>query len=224
MRYSMIKTATLALLGLSKVYLGVTAAPTAISETRGHNDKLVVRTSTVPDLTASPYLYTASLSMSLPRSPKRTYTVKKSGVQGNLDIIVIHTTENTITVDYANNAADKTTNRLGLSDIELSLFVHKGGKRVSDLAEVIFTDVSEKTAKPVIESAIKKLGGGKTTDLSITVTSTSTGDASNIFTSLQGTVFGKGLANLHTKYGIGQVTKWTITGSQSIPNLTAYTK
>jgi hypothetical protein len=222
----MVKTATLALLGLGNVFLGVNAAPTAVTEVQDRsvtyeNNKLAVRAKAVPNLEASPYNYIVAAGPALPKRPI-LYTVTKKGVTGNIDEIAVNKAENSVTVEDANNGDEpKGDSKLSLSDIEISLFVNKGGKQATDLAIVRFSNVVEKSTRPVIDDAFAKL---TPTNGVITVTSTSTGEAKTIFDNLQKAAFGKSVAKLHANYNVGQVTKYEITGSKTIPNLAAYVK
>lgn len=122
----------------------------------------------------------------------------------------------------AENANDKTANKLFLSDIEMSLFVKKGGKQPSDLAIVRFEVVVEKATNAVIAAAYKSLN--KQSSDTITVTPQSTGAEKEVFDNLQTTPFGKNVARLNSDFGSGQVKSYVITDGPLRPTLTVHVK
>jgi hypothetical protein len=148
------------------------------------------------------------------------WKVTKPGVSGTIDLIKIDQTEQSITIEDANNQDDKSAQKLHLSDIEMSLFVYKGGKQVSDLKIVRAQPVVNVATKAAITAAYKTLGLKDTETL--TVTATSTGKEKDVFGSLLNTPFGKNAAYLHSDFGAGGISSFVVTDGVVQPTLTIH--
>ncbi|KAH8680035.1 hypothetical protein BGZ60DRAFT_525225 [Tricladium varicosporioides] len=224
MRYSIVKAATVALLGLGNILISVTAFPTGITDIQersisSENVKLAARAKPVPKL--GDYDYTADPAMVLPNKPIM-YIVKRKGNSGTINQIRIDKNANSIAVTMAYNKADTQPPKLFLSDIQMSLFVYQGGKTASDLAILSYEGVDESTTKVVIKNAFEKLKKGDR-DV-ITVTPLSIGLEKEVFDDLMKTPFGKNVQRLHDDFDTGLPKKVVLSGGSNHGTLTVYLK
>ncbi|KAL2066884.1 hypothetical protein VTL71DRAFT_1308 [Oculimacula yallundae] len=223
MRFSVFQVASLGLISIGSVLLGGNALPTGIDTiendlvTHGTH-KLATRVKPVPQL--EDHGYKAYGVQSFRGRPIR-YEVKNKGVAGNVDEIRIDKSLGIITIENASNAEDKTNDRLSLSDIAMSLFVHIGGKQPSDLTRVAFAHVREDTTFPILLRALDLDQKNDKKERVTTVSPSSEKLGAEIFQELEQSPFGKMLRWLNTDFGVPRVTSYTISGGITQPDFYA---
>ncbi|KAH7403708.1 hypothetical protein BKA64DRAFT_669722 [Cadophora sp. MPI-SDFR-AT-0126] len=230
MRYSLVKAATIALLGLQDFISHINAFPTGGVDHVGDTSVtklphvLAPRAKPVPRLEY--YKYEAQHGFAFPWRPVR-YVILKDGVGGYVDEIIIDKTWGIITVEKASNQDDRTDNKLRLSDIAMSLFVHYGEKRPSDLVQVVFSNVVENSQQlhEVLEKALLDAGWHQENPVTVTATPTSLpfveSTQKRLFATIEDQPFAKSVRWMATDFGVPLVTSWTVSGSTTRPILTA---
>jgi hypothetical protein len=200
-----------ALLGLGSALSGVIAAPTGLAGL-SKRDQLEARaTKQVPDIKASPYLYTVIENAGLASLPS-TYTVSRKENGAHLDLIKVDRKTASIIVEDANNDSGLRTNRIPLRDIAMYLYTNKSPKQEPlTLKKITFAPVVEpvNTNQAIIDA---KAQLGKQT---FKVMRASTGPEKKVYDDLMSTVFGRSVAHYRADYGLN-VAAVEVTGTKLV--------